>query len=206
MKKMKKKPREFIPNIFTVMNMFIGFMAMGFIMRGDPIRAGWLILLACFFDVFDGKLARKYNAISKFGLVMDPLADKILVISAFIGFLHLKVLSGIVTPSMVFLILTRDILVTLLRLIMKKNGILMITSKIAKLKTATQLISVIIILICLSILEFGGISIIASHRYSFEVDIYLYIIHNTMVAVTLFTVYTGIDYYYRNIKLIIASR
>ena len=50
MKRMKKKPREFIPNIFTVMNMFIGFMAMGFIMRGDPIRAGWLILLACFFD------------------------------------------------------------------------------------------------------------------------------------------------------------
>ena len=50
---MKRKPKEFIPSIFTVMNMFIGFMAMGFIMRGDPIRAGWLILLACFFDVFD---------------------------------------------------------------------------------------------------------------------------------------------------------
>ena len=49
MRKMKKRPKEFIPSIFTVMNMFIGFMAMGFLMRGDPIRAGWLILFACFF-------------------------------------------------------------------------------------------------------------------------------------------------------------
>ena len=44
MRKMKKRPKEFIPSIFTVMNMFIGFMAMGFLMRGDPIRAGWWIL------------------------------------------------------------------------------------------------------------------------------------------------------------------
>ena len=77
MKKMKKKPREFIPNIFTVMNMFIGFMAMGFIMRGDPIRAGWLILLACFFDVFDGKLARLLGIPTRFGAEFDSFADTI---------------------------------------------------------------------------------------------------------------------------------
>jgi len=58
MKKVRKKPKQFIPSIFTVMNMFLGFLAIGLLMKGDPIRAGWLVLFACFFDVFDGKLAR----------------------------------------------------------------------------------------------------------------------------------------------------
>ena len=77
MRKMKKRPKEFIPSIFTVMNMFIGFMAMGFLMRGDPIRAGWLILFACFFDVFDGKLARLLGIPTRFGAEFDSFADTI---------------------------------------------------------------------------------------------------------------------------------
>ena len=45
-----------------------------------------ILLIACFTDYLDGKLARKFNAVSKFGLFMDPLADKILVLTTFIIF------------------------------------------------------------------------------------------------------------------------
>ena len=77
MKKVRKKPKQFIPSIFTVMNMFLGFLAIGFLMKGDPIRAGWLVLLACFFDVFDGKLARLLGIPSRFGAEFDSFADTI---------------------------------------------------------------------------------------------------------------------------------
>ena len=77
MKKVRKKPKQFIPSIFTVMNMFLGFLAIGLLMKGDPIRAGWLVLFACFFDVFDGKLARLLGIPSRFGAEFDSFADTI---------------------------------------------------------------------------------------------------------------------------------
>ena len=77
MKKVRKKPKQFIPSIFTVMNMFLGFLAIGLLMKGDPIRAGWLVLFACFFDAFDGKLARLLGIPSRFGAEFDSFADTI---------------------------------------------------------------------------------------------------------------------------------
>ena len=202
---MKKK----LPNLLTIFRILLApifYLILISSYKYSFLFALIIFVVASITDFFDGKLARKYNAISKFGLFMDPLADKILVLSAFIGFLYLDILNSVVEPWMVILIFSRDILVTFLRLIMKKNGILMITSKIAKLKTTTQLISIIIILTCLSILSFGDIGIIDPHIYAFKLDKFLFIIKNTMMIVTLFTIYTGIDYYYKNIKLIIANR
>jgi len=79
---MKRRPRRkinknFIPNIFTVFNMFLGFMAIGMLFQGRPILAGWLILYAGLFDAVDGKLARMLGIPSKFGTEFDSLADTI---------------------------------------------------------------------------------------------------------------------------------
>ena len=150
--------------------------------------------VAAITDFFDGRLARKYDAVSKFGLFMDPIADKALVLSAFLGFLYIDTLIPAVKPWMVFLIFSRDILVTLLRLVMKMNGSLMVTSGLAKLKTAAQLISILIILLLLVLS-----SIYPLHPY-------LNFIRFIMIVVTLFTLYTGFDYYYRNIKLITSNK
>ena len=87
-----------------------------------------IFIIASISDFLDGRLARKYNADSKFGLFMDPLADKILVLAAFGGFLYLDILFNVVEPWMVFLIFFRDILVTALRLFMKKIGFHMLKS------------------------------------------------------------------------------
>ena len=190
---MKKK----LPNMLTLFRLFL--VPLFFVVLISDNKNSYLLSLIIFSvasitDFFDGRLARKYDAVSKFGLFMDPLADKALALSAFFGFLYLEVLVGVVEPWMVFLIFFRDILVTFLRLVMKKNGMLMVTSKIAKLKTTSQLVSIIIILLLL----------IYSSIY--PLDGYLSFIRFTMILVTLFTIYTGFDYYYKNIKLILSNK
>lgn len=69
--------RKMIPNIATVFNMFLGFLALTFIYGGNYIIAGWLIILAGVFDGIDGKLARKIGVNSKFGTEFDSLADTV---------------------------------------------------------------------------------------------------------------------------------
>ena len=150
-----------------------------------------ILLIACFTDYLDGKLARKFNAVSKFGLFMDPLADKLLVLATFIIFLQVDILSEIVLPWMVILIFLRDFLVTILRLLMKKYNISMITSNISKFKTSLQMIMIILLLILL-IFE----SILIDNSIFF-------VLKTFMILLTVFTFYTGIDYYRKNINLLL---
>ena len=150
-----------------------------------------IFILASITDALDGRFARKFNVESKFGEFLDPLADKMLILSAFILFLTIDLLGDALKPWMVTLIFFRDLLVTVLRIIIKGMGLSMITSKIAKLKTAFQLISIVIILCSLSFYP----------DYSYNNQI----IRLLMIAVTLFTVCTGIDYYLKNLKLILSQ-
>ena len=55
---MKKKPKHFLPNIITLTNMFLGFVAIGLIIKNQPLKAGVAIIIAGMLDVFDGKIAR----------------------------------------------------------------------------------------------------------------------------------------------------
>lgn len=69
--------KRFIPNIFTVLNMFLGFSAIILIISGDPIRAVWFVFAAAMLDAFDGKLARMLGIESTFGAEFDSFADTI---------------------------------------------------------------------------------------------------------------------------------
>ena len=146
--------KKYVPNILTIFRIilvpvFIFIMNSG--MNNSYFISLIIFVIASITDALDGKLARKFVAVSKFGLFMDPLADKILVLSAFLVFLKIDILSNIVFPWMVLLIFSRDFLVTILRVVMKKIGATMVTSKVAKLKTGFQLISIIIVLLFLTI-------------------------------------------------------
>ena len=74
---MRKKPKYFIPNIITLTNMFLGFLAIGLIINNEPLNAGIAIMLAGILDVFDGKIARLLGIESKFGMEFDSMADTI---------------------------------------------------------------------------------------------------------------------------------
>ena len=143
-------------------------------------------------DAFDGKIARKHNIVSKFGIFFDPLADKFLVLSAFYAFMFIPVLSTTVKLWMIILISFRDILVTLLRTIMQYKGITMITSKFGKLKTFLQLITIHLILVSL-ILKSYHVEIPSDFMYNGS----LYFL---MVITTIITFYTGVHYFYHNYK------
>ena len=113
----------------------------------------WVVLaifcIACFTDFLDGKIARKYNLITNFGKFMDPLADKLLVCSALICLIDLKLL-----PSwFVVIVIAREFVVSGLRLIAVDNGIVIAASWWGKFKTAFQMTLIILCLINLEALK-----------------------------------------------------
>ena len=98
-------------------------------------------------DTYDGYYARKYNQITPEGKFLDPLADKILVSSAFISFAYLEIIEF----WMVGLIIFRDLFVTGLRMVVEQKGLSMVTSLIAKTKTTVQYIIIIFTLFVLGL-------------------------------------------------------
>ncbi len=70
-----KLTKAVVPSVFTVMNLICGYLSILQVVNGKLLAASYLILLATFFDTLDGKIARKLNRPSKFGLEFDSLAD-----------------------------------------------------------------------------------------------------------------------------------
>ena len=93
---MKRRPKHFIPNIITLTNMLLGFLAIILIIEQKPLNAGIAILIAGILDVFDGKIARMLGITSRFGMEFDSMADtisfcvvpSILVYSLYVKGLH----------------------------------------------------------------------------------------------------------------------
>ena len=75
--KRKRFNKRVIPNLLTVINMFLGFFSIGLLISGRPVHAGWIILIAGAFDAVDGKIARLLNIPSRFGTEFDSFADTI---------------------------------------------------------------------------------------------------------------------------------
>ena len=153
-----------------------------------------IFILASVTDAFDGYYARKYNIETEFGNFLDPLADKILVSSAFISFYLLD----LIKLWMVVVILSRDFFITCLRIVMKKNGQSLKTSRIAKSKTAVQLILIIFILIFLAVekMEASMFSMFGNIILEYN------IVYNATFIVSIFTFYTGFRYFQNNYDII----
>ena len=149
-----------------------------------------VFIIAAITDAYDGHLARKYNQITPEGKFLDPLADKILVLSAFISFAFINIIDF----WMVGIIIFRDLFVTGLRFIMSSSGFEFVTSKLSKYKTASQLTIIILILIFISIegldinIFIPTIVIIKEYK----------IIYMLTAFTAIFTAYTGIVYVYAN--------
>lgn len=149
-----------------------------------------IFLIACITDTYDGYYARKYNQVTPEGKFLDPLADKILVSSAFISFAFI----GIIELWMVGLILFRDLFVTGLRMAVEHKGLSMVTSIIAKAKTTIQYIIIIFILTVMGLkgFSFGWITTMIEVVDQFSLIYYF------TFFISLFTVLTGLTYLYDN--------
>ena len=149
-----------------------------------------IFLIACITDTYDGYYARKYNQVTPEGKFLDPLADKILVSSAFISFAFI----GIIEFWMVGLILFRDLFVTGLRMAVEHKGLSMVTSIIAKAKTTIQYIIIIFILTVMGLkgFSFGWIPAMIEVVDQFSLIYYF------TFFISLFTALTGLTYLYDN--------
>ena len=97
-----------------------------------------IFVLASVTDALDGYLARNFFGVTSFGKLMDPLADKVLVCAAFIGFVEL----GSLRAWMVVMIIAREFMVTGMRLLMIEKGIVMPAGMWGKVKTTAQMIAI----------------------------------------------------------------
>ena len=182
---------KWIPNFLTSSRIFLVPVFLFFLFSDfshGKLLALIFFVIAAITDAYDGKIARKHNIVTKFGIFFDPLADKFLVLSAFYAFMFISDLDTTIKLWMIILISFRDILVTMLRTIMQYKGLTMITSKLGKLKTILQLATIQLILISLIL-----------QSYSIVIPVYntLYIL---MVITTITTFYTGVHYFFYNYK------
>ena len=181
-------------NIMTSSRVFIAPAFFYFIITGNPVDTRIAILLfgvGAITDFFDGYLARRLREESEFGNFMDPLADKILVLSAFFSFVFLD----IVPLFLVLIIIARDAAMTFIRVVAESRGQALKTSRSAKWKTALQMIYVFLILLFVGLArtpELPSVSQSANEFLKSTVpDILLW-------ALTLFTVLTFVEYVVKN--------
>ena len=112
------------------------------------VVANVIFIVASLTDLFDGKIARKYNLVTNFGKFMDPLADKLLVCSALICLIQL----GQLPAWVVIIIISREFIISGFRLIASDNGVVIAASYWGKFKTTFQMLMIILL-----ILDLGGV-------------------------------------------------
>jgi CDP-diacylglycerol--glycerol-3-phosphate 3-phosphatidyltransferase len=148
--------------------------------------------LASLTDFYDGKLAREGNQVTSLGRFLDPLADKFLVTSALIAF----VFDRVVNLWLVVPIITRDVLITGMRLYGLSRGRQMVTSRLAKWKTAVQLFAVVLLLFIIVLQELMA-RFFDEPLFFLDAEKINILANGLMATVLLLTVLSGVHYIFR---------
>src|SRR5712672_2781909 len=112
-----------------------------------------LFIAAGISDFLDGQIARRRKLITNFGILMDPLADKIMVCSAFIAFVGLKWIPA----WMVVIVVARELAITGLRLLAASKNVVLAAEGYGKHKTVSQIVAIISILVLHSYKDWGSV-------------------------------------------------
>lgn len=135
-----------LPNKLTLSRFALTVAFLAVMFSGMPYRetvALVFFVAAGISDFLDGQIARRRNLITNFGILMDPLADKIMVCSAFIAFVEL----GWFKAWMTVIIVSRELAITGLRLLAASKNVVLAAERYGKHKTISQIVAVIAIFI-----------------------------------------------------------
>lgn len=132
-----------LPNKLTLLRILLVPVFIILEMNGHSYSALCVFVAASVTDLLDGWIARKYNMVSNFGKLMDPLADKILTMAAFVCLVE----QGQVAGWMVIVILAREFIVTGLRTVAANEGIVIAAVWSGKIKTTLQMTAIILLLL-----------------------------------------------------------
>lgn len=198
-----------VPNILSLVRMVMVPLCIAAILYMPAICGGvanatlkiWLVCLVptvifaltALTDMLDGKIARKYGLITDFGKFIDPLADKFMVFGILIAVLSSGLYADI-RPIFVWvtaIVMLRELGVTSLRLVVASRGVVVPASWWGKIKTVTQIVSLVLILMEPALLS--GVTVNPAESFNLLVDGHL-IAWLAMSAITITTVGSGIDY------------
>jgi CDP-diacylglycerol---glycerol-3-phosphate 3-phosphatidyltransferase len=133
-----------LPNVLTIARICLAPVLVVLLLERDQaIAAASVFALAMLTDALDGRIARSRSLESNFGKLMDPIADKLLVGAAFVCLAATDRLE----PWVVVLILFREAMVTGLRLLAKRDGVVIAANSLGKAKTALQTVAVLVLVL-----------------------------------------------------------
>lgn len=189
-----------LPNCLTISRMFLTVVFIYLLMQDGivpKIVACIVFTVASLTDYFDGHIAKKHNKTSNFGKLMDPIADKFLILAAFFIFTKME----LVALWMFIIIFTREIIITLLRLLAIRKGKYMAAERAGKVKTVFQIVAISFILVGIVIQELYDYWSFPYRIY----DILSSFIYVLMIITVFITLFSGISYlwnYRRQIHVI----
>ena len=167
-------------NKITVLRIFLVPLFLFLEYRGATIAAFGIFLVASLTDSLDGYIARHYDQVTVFGQFMDPLADKMLVLSAMCFLIEASIMSGWVVSIIIF----REFAVSGLRLVCAQKGQVIAAAESGKIKTACTMV-------CLCIMLF-----FLDHPI-----VWLNTICTILIVLT--TVYSGFEYFQKNYRILL---
>lgn len=167
-----------LPNSLTLLRIFlVPFLVVVLLTKFDGREYVGLaiFLIAAITDLLDGYFARKYKKITKLGILLDPIADKLLITSALISLVEL----GLAPAWMIVIIVGREFAVSGLRTIASQQGVTIAASPLGKGKTVTQVIAVALLIL------------------GYELGEFMWLGKTALWVVMIFALGSGIDYFIR---------
>ena len=192
-----------LPNKITMFRILLAFVFMVLLFLkslASSVLALVVFIAAAFTDYLDGYLAKKYNMITSFGMIMDPVADKVLTLSAFLAFVEMK----LVPAWIVVIIIMRELIITGIRLMALKRGEVLHAGLGGKHKTVSQMFSIFIILIFIIIKE-AGVGVFDFWNPTLEYW-YRQLIFVMMLITVILTIISGVSYLVGNKKYLFETR
>ncbi len=195
------------PNLLTLSRIPLMFLIVGCLVltwRGMASAALLLFVLAAVSDWLDGWYARRQRIVSDFGKLMDALVDKILMVGLFIAFLS----TGMLPPWALFgvlIILSREFLITGLRLLAGARGVVLAAEKSGKIKTVLQILAAGLLIVA-EVLQRDGIGLGGEQEcwtwWAEQVRLCGWV---AFIVAVLLTLASGIGYLYKYRELLLDS-
>ena len=202
-----------LPNMLTLSRLGLAGVMMALLTMQKPFfysAAMVVFVIGGLTDFLDGYIARKHRLVSAFGRLMDPLTDKVMVCAAFVSFVEIQVPRGgqmisLVPAWIVVIIISREFLVTGLRLLAATRGNIISAGKWGKHKTVWQIVAIVALLLGLSVrydlLRHADPKFLANFDFAFS-----YIAQGLALGVAAITVASGVLYFIQHRELIAGGR
>lgn len=185
-----------LPNTLSLLRIILGVIVPFMVIADDFWIRVWsaiLFAIAAFSDWFDGWYARRYNLITKVGQILDPIADKIIVLGTFYALSSATVIN-MYSVWWVLPILIREIVITVYRLLFlfQKNPVVVAAESMGKAKTVLQMLTLPFAYFYFMIYTYAGI----------DVSLLTYMLYGMLLASLYFTLHSGIEFFVKNWRVI----